>query len=90
MILITKISIENIAVAMESAGQYASVMVPPLESIPVASVDEVAISSCSPNIVSITKVRMALAARMLMSDYENNSELTAFTVLDGDDFHEQR
>ena len=29
------------------------------------------------------------AAELLISDYENDEELTAFTVLDGEDFHEE-
>ncbi len=30
------------------------------------------------------------AVRQLTDDYQNNSELTAFTDLDGEDFHAQR
>jgi len=29
------------------------------------------------------------AAELLLADYENDEELTAFTVLDGEDFHEE-
>ena len=34
------------------------------------------------------KTLMAQKAQELVSDYKNDSELTAFTGLDGEDFHE--
>lgn len=34
------------------------------------------------------KQQMAAAAQALLDDYETDTELTAFTVLDGEDFHE--
>ena len=36
------------------------------------------------------KTLMAQKAEELFYDYENDSELTAFTTLDGEDFHETR
>ena len=36
------------------------------------------------------KTSMAHKARELVSAYKNDSELTAFTSLDGEDFHEAR
>jgi metal-responsive CopG/Arc/MetJ family transcriptional regulator len=33
------------------------------------------------------KAQLAKAARALLADYEKDEELTAFTVLDGEDFH---
>jgi metal-responsive CopG/Arc/MetJ family transcriptional regulator len=33
------------------------------------------------------KAQLAKAARALLADYEKDEELTAFTALDGDDFH---
>lgn len=34
--------------------------------------------------------KLAAAARALCSDYKSDSELTAFTALDGEDFHAAR
>lgn len=34
------------------------------------------------------KQQMAAAAQALLDDYETDTELTAFTALDGEDFHE--
>ena len=31
--------------------------------------------------------QLAVAAQALLADYESDSELTAFTALDGEDFH---
>ena len=36
----------------------------------------------------IVRLRMRLAALYLYNDYKNNPELTAFAVLDGDEFFE--
>jgi len=36
------------------------------------------------------KILMARKAQELVSDYKNDSELTAFISLDGEDFHETR
>jgi hypothetical protein len=36
------------------------------------------------------KIKMAQKAQELVSDYKNDSELTAFISLDGEDFHEAR
>ncbi len=33
--------------------------------------------------------QMQQAARLLLADYQTDPELTAFTALDGDDFHAQ-
>ena len=33
--------------------------------------------------------QLAAAARMLRADYVEDSELTSFTALDGEDFHEE-
>ena len=32
---------------------------------------------------------MAKAAKMLLKDYQDDSELTSFTTLDGEAFHEE-
>lgn len=37
-----------------------------------------------------TQNDLARAARALRSDYESDAELTAFTALDGEDFHAAR
>jgi hypothetical protein len=34
--------------------------------------------------------RLAIAAKYLLADYENDQELTSFTALDGEPFHEER
>jgi hypothetical protein len=36
------------------------------------------------------KHRLAAAAKALLPDYTTNTELTAFTALDSEDFHAQR
>jgi metal-responsive CopG/Arc/MetJ family transcriptional regulator len=36
------------------------------------------------------KTSMAQKAQELVTDYKNDSDLTAFTSLDGEDFHEAR
>jgi hypothetical protein len=36
------------------------------------------------------KLALAAAAQALLSDYQNDPELTAFSVLDGDEFHAER
>jgi hypothetical protein len=33
--------------------------------------------------------RLSIAAKRLLADYENDKELTSFTVLDGEPFHEK-
>ncbi len=33
------------------------------------------------------KLELEAAAKALLADYENDEELTAFTALDGEDFH---
>lgn len=35
------------------------------------------------------KHRMTLAAEALLADYTSDTELTAFTALDGEEFHEE-
>jgi hypothetical protein len=36
------------------------------------------------------KARLECAAERLLNDYSNDKELTAFTALDGEEFHAQR
>jgi predicted DNA-binding ribbon-helix-helix protein len=38
-------------------------------------------------IASHQKTALAAAAKALLSDYETDAEMTAFTALDGEDFH---
>jgi hypothetical protein len=42
------------------------------------------------SLVGLHQGDLARAARALRSDYELDSELTAFTALDGEDFHASR
>ncbi len=40
--------------------------------------------------ISHTEASLADAAARMLADYSNDAELTAFTALDGEDFHEAR
>lgn len=45
------------------------------------------VSTGTPARRSAVRRKMKQAASALLSDYANDEELTAFTALDGDDFH---